>query len=154
MANKRKCRATHCLHETKDFLPDDDIVEVGNCGYHRDCYNTISDIKEVIDIFSTKINKYVVFSELRKVINNIVYTRGIESGMLLFGIKYYVERCIPLNYPQGLYYVVQNKNVQEQYQKMKAEQKIQGYKFEAAVDEPKPFTYKSSKAKSFSDVMM
>ena len=153
MARKRKCRATHCFHESKEFLPDDEIVEVGACGYHKDCYQAISDIREVVDIFSTQINKNVVFSELRKVINTIVYQRGVDSGMLLFGVKYYLDRRIPLNYPQGLYYVVQNKDVQEQYKKMKIEQKVKDYKFEAPVDESKPFTYNSSKVKGFSDVI-
>lgn len=153
MANKRKCRATHCFHETKDFMPGDDIVEVGRNGYHRDCYQAISDIKEVTDIFSTKINKNVVFAELRRVINNIVYTKGVESGMLLFGINYYINNNIPLRYPQGLYYVVQNQEVQKQYHQMKIAQEVKNYTFDVSVDNSKSFTYKPEKTSSFTDIL-
>ncbi len=147
------CKAKHCFHDNKEFLPDDDVVKVKNQTYHRDCYQAISDIREVIDLFVKEINPNVVFSELRRVINNIVYTKHISSGMLLYGLKYYIDRRIPLNYPQGLYYVVQNKEVQNNYNKFIANEKIKNYTFTAPVDESQPFTYKTNAPKSFVDVL-
>ncbi len=153
MAKKRVCRASHCLHSSKEFLPDDKIVEVGKMAYHEDCYRAISNIKEVVDLFAKKINPNVVFSELRKVINTIVYTRGIDSGLLLFGIKYYINNRIPLNYPQGLYYVVQNKKVQVGYQKTKTAEVANKYSFDVPDDEVKTFTHKTQMPRGFSDIL-
>lgn len=153
MAKTYKCRASHCFHDSKDILPDDDIVKIKNAAYHKDCYQAISDIREVIDIFATKINPNVVFSELRKVINTIVYDRKIDSGMLLYGVKYYLKNNIPLNYPQGLYYVVQNKEVQDRYKKIVTAFKVKDYQFTAPVDESQSFEYKTKPQKGFADIL-
>lgn len=154
MKKVRKCKASHCFHESREILPDDNVVEVSNAIYHKDCYQAISNIKEVMDIFATKINRNVVFSELRKVINNIVFQRGIDSGMLLFGIKYYINHHIPLNYPQGLYYVVQNKDVQNGYKKEIVEKDINKHSFEVLDDKTEKFDHIKRTQQGFSDVLV
>ena len=153
MAKTYKCRSSHCFHESKEILPDDDFVKVNNVAYHKDCYQAISNIREVIDIFAKEINPNVIFSELHKVINTIVYDKKIDSGMLLYGLRYYLDRRIPIRYPQGLYYVVQNIDVQESYKKKIAAEKVQDYTFTAPVDESQPFEYTPTAQKGFADVL-
>lgn len=153
MARIYKCRSSHCFHDSKEILPDDDFVKVKNAAYHKDCYQAILNIRETINLFSTKINPNVVFSVLRRVINNIVYDKKVDSGMLLYGVKYYIDHKLPLHYPQGLYYVVQNEEVQKKYHQEQIAKKTQGYQFKALEDEAKPFTYTSAAQKSFADVL-
>lgn len=153
MAKILKCRSSHCFHESKEIMPDDDFVKVNNVAYHKDCYRAISNIREVIDIFAKEVNPNVVFAQLSKVVNNIVYNKKIDSGLLLYGLRFYLDRKIPIHYPYGLYYVVQNKDVQNQYKKMVAAEKVQDYEFSAPVDESQPFEYTPTTQKGFADIL-
>jgi hypothetical protein len=112
------CKYSSCLHDSKE-LNREDAVKSGNSYYHSDCYKTKEDIKTIIDLFKNHINPNPVYSQLQSVIKNIVFTKGLGSDFLLFGLQYYIEHKIPLNYPQGLYYVIQNKNVIDAYNKSK-----------------------------------
>lgn len=152
-----KCRYNHCKHETKDVLASEAVKE-GNRYYHKDCYKTKEDINKIVELFSEHVNPNVVFAVLRKVINNIVFTRGVDSGLLLFGLNYYISNKITLNYPQGLYYVIQNKNVIKGYTEKKnreylIEQKKNMQKIEDNEEMESSFTYKPSKRKSFADIL-
>ena len=90
-----KCRYNHCKHETKDVLASEAVKE-GNRYYHKDCYKTKEDINKIVELFSEHVNPNVVFAVLRKVINNIVFTRGVDSGLLLFGLNYYISNKITM----------------------------------------------------------
>lgn len=70
-------------------------------------------------MFKEHINPNPVYAQLQSVIKNIIFIKGIQSDFLLFGLRYYIEHKIPLNYPQGLYYVIQNKDVANAYNKSK-----------------------------------
>lgn len=146
-----KCRSSHCLHENKELLREDAVNPKKGCFYHPDCYQTQEEIKEIIDIFVKQINPNVVFSQLRHVINVIVYDRGIGSELLLFGIKYYIKNKISLNYPQGLYYVVQNKKMIESYKRSK--KKVCSTKVEITEQEEQSFTHISAKNTGFTDIL-
>lgn len=112
-----KCKYAHCKHETKD-IPKGQEIKNGTGYWHEDCLKESLAIREVIDIFTKDINSNVVMPQLRRTINNIVYDKGIEAEFLLFGLKYYVSHKIPLNYPGGLYYVLQNKDVQKEWDRV------------------------------------
>ena len=75
--------------------------------------------KKIIDLFKNHINPNPVYSTLQSVIKNIVFTKELGSDFLLFGLQYYIDHKLPLNYPQGLYYVIQNKQVLNAYNKSK-----------------------------------
>lgn len=152
-----KCRYNHCKHETKD-VPASEAVKDGNRYFHKDCYKTKEEINKIIELFAEYINPNVVFAVLRKVVNNIVFNRGVDSELLLFGLNYYIANKITLNYPQGLYYVVQNKNVIKGYKEKKnkeylIEQKKNLQKVEDDTEMVSSFTYKPNKQKSFADIL-
>ena len=113
------CKYSQCLHKTRE-LDRKDAVQSGNFYYHSDCFKIKEDIKQIIDLFKNHINPNPIYSQLQSVIKNIVFTKGLGSDFLLFGLKYYIQHKIPLNYPQGLYYVIQNKSVIDAYNKEKA----------------------------------
>lgn len=119
-----KCRYAYCsrFHESTE-LPIEEAVQSGKTTYyHADCYKESQSIRNTIDLFQKHINKNVVFAILKKTINNIVYERGIDAEYLEFGLRYYIKNKIPLNYPGGLYYVIQNKDIEKEWNKLKIKQ--------------------------------
>lgn len=104
-----KCKYSHCKHDSKD-IKDDNFIKVGNNYYHNDCYEEKELIAKIIDIFMKEVNSDVVVSGLRRVINDIVYNKGKSAEYLLFGLKYFIKNK-KLNYPAGLYYVIQDRDV-------------------------------------------
>ena len=148
-----KCRYGKCKHESKD-IEKSEAVKSGNSYYHADCLKDKENRKEIIDLFSKHINSNVIYSQLQTVIKNIVDDRGNDSAFLLFGLKYYINHKIPLNYPQGLYYVIQNKDVIAEYNKMKEKKVIakENFVISENVDEVE-FSYKPTKTKGFADIL-
>lgn len=146
------CRYRNCLHDDKKLYISDAVKE-GNMYYHPDCLQTKKEIKQIIDLFVEKVNPNPVYSQLQAVIKNIVFTKKVPSEFLLFGLRYYIKNKLNLNYPQGLYYVIQNKDVKAAYAKMKAEPVKK-----AAIDLSEPstevsFTHRPAKAKSIADIL-
>lgn len=94
-----------------------DAVSIGKAYYHPECAEMKQRISEIIDVFYNHIDHNVIFAQLQRVINTMVFARGIDVNLILFGLKYYVQHGIPLKYPGGLYYVVQNKGVIDEWNK-------------------------------------
>ena len=149
-----KCKYANCLHESKD-INREEAVKSGNAYYHADCLKTKEEIKQIIDLFTTHINPNPVYAQLQSTIKNIVFTKKISSELLLFGLKYYIDHKIPLNYPQGLHYVIQRKEVIDAYNKMKAQEikKTMEANVVIADCEEVTFTHKSSKNRGFADIL-
>lgn len=150
------CGYSHCKHENKEVSKEDGI-KVGNRYWHKDCYEESTTIREVIDIFKNKCNPQVVVPALRNVINNIVYKQGTDVKLLLFGIKYYVNHRIPLNYPGGLYYVLQNKDVQNEWKKVLSKQMKMEFHLDENMIKEEPintnFKYKDTNKSKFSGIL-
>ena len=144
-----KCKYSKCLHDTRE-LNKDKAVKVGSTYYHEDCLRTKEEIKQIVALFQQKVNANPVYSQLQSVINNIVFIKGLGSELLLFGLKYYIENKIPLNYPQGLYYVVQNKAVINAFHKNTV--KIMG-KIDIKNENNNSFTRVPTKVKGFEDII-
>ena len=69
----------------------------------------------------------------------------------MYGLKYYIGHKIPLNYPQGLYYVIQNKDVINGYAKEKTKTIKQSV--EITEETESNFTYIPTKTNSFADIL-
>lgn len=150
---KVKCRYQFCQHKNRELNKSEAVVK--NSGYyHEDCAQTQDQIKEIVDLFVKHINPNPVFTQLQSVIKNIVFKRGLGSDYLLFGLKYYIEHNIPLNYPQGLYYVVQNKNVAAAYKQAQIKKEKQEHKIELKEEgQTTHFNYAPVKEKSILDIL-
>ena len=147
------CRFKNCMYEDKK-LDKSEAIKVGNNYYHKDCSEIKNNILEITDLFKKDINSNDIYSVLMKIINEIVFIRKIDSKFLLFGLKYYIQNKIPLNYPQGLYYVIQNKDLKKTYDKYIARQQIKSNKIIITEENDEiNFDYKPSKIQGFGDIL-
>lgn len=148
-----KCKYSKCKHKCKD-IEKSEAVKSGNSYFHNDCFIDKENRKEIVDLFVKHINPNVIFSQLQTVIKNIIDDRGNDSGFLLFGLKYYIEHKIPLTYPQGLYYVIQNKEMIAEYKKLKEKNIMTKENFVIPDNiEEVEFSYKPTKTKGFADIL-
>lgn len=145
-----KCRYTNCLHGSKE-LDKSEAVKSGTAYYHSDCLKTKEQMKQIEDLFIERVNPNVIISQLRSVIKNIAITRGLGSDFLLFGLQYYINHKITLNYPQGLYYVIQNKDVIAAYNKSKVKEVKKT--FEITEETSTEFVHVPSKSNGFADIL-
>lgn len=152
MKEKEKvvCRYSNCLHKDKE-IEKENAIKSGRLYYHPDCFQTKEDIKRIIDLFKKNINPNPVYATLQSVIKNIVFTKGLGSDFLLFGLEYYIKNKIHLNYPQGLYYVIQNKKMIDAYRKSKEK----NIKNTVEIKEQNDFQFKHVpiKNKGFADIL-
>ena len=144
------CKYSHWLHNNRE-IEKKKAVRVGNAYYHSDCLKTKEDIKEIVDLFKTHINPNPVYAQLQSVIKNIVFVKGVQSDFLLFGLRYYIEHKIPLNYPQGLYYVIQNKDVANAYNKTKTKEIKKSVEITEQTETQ--FKFVPTKNKGFADII-
>lgn len=144
------CKYSHCLHSNRE-IEKENAVRVGNAYYHSDCFKTKEDIKEIVNLFKKHINPNPVYAQLQSVIKNIIFTKGIQSEFLLFGLRYYIEHKIPLHYPQGLYYVIQNKDVANAYNKSKTKEIKKS--IEITKQSENQFTHVPIKNNGFADIL-
>ena len=144
------CNYSHCLHSNRE-IEKEKAVRVGNSYYHSDCFKTKEDIKEVVNLFKTYINPNPVYTQLQSVINNIIFVKKVQSDFLLFGLRYYIEHKIPLNYPQGLYYVIQNKDVANAYNKAKTKEIKKSVEITEQAETE--FKFVPTKNKGFADII-
>lgn len=147
-----KCAYSRCFCEEKS-LDDKDVVIINNKRFHSQCYSVREDINQIKILFHDHINENVVWTQLINVINTIIFERGCTAGFLLFGLKYYIEHKIPLNYPAGLYYVVQNKDVKREWDRLKANEIKKQMIQNTTVDNGQQFTYRPIKTKGIGDLL-
>lgn len=150
------CKYSGCLHPEKT-LDKEQAIKSGNSYYHPDCFQTKEDIKKIIDLFKNHINPNPVYSTLQSVIKNIVFTKGLGSDFLLFGLQYYIDHKIPLNYPQGLYYKYPTLVYFVLHSKVLADNKskVKNMKsnIEIKEDSGSEFTHVPIQNKSFADII-
>lgn len=146
------CRFKNCIYDDKK-LDKSEAIKVGNNYYHKECNEIKENIRLIVDLFTKHINSNVIYSVLMRVINEIVFTKKIDSKFLLFGLKYYIQNKVPLNYPQGLYYVIQNKDVKKTYDKYLAKQQIKENKVVIIENNETDFNFKPTKTKGFGDIL-
>ena len=144
------CKYSHCLHDNRE-VEKRKAIRVGNSYYHSDCFKTKEDIKEIVNLFKAHINANPVYAQLQSVINNIIFVKKVQSDFLLFGLRYYIEHKIPLNYPQGLYYVIQNKDVTNAYNKTKAKEIKKSVEITEQTETE--FKFVPTKNKGFADII-
>ncbi len=145
-----KCVFKYCKYQSKDILLDD-FIKINDRYFHKECAEIYNNIEEIKKIYYEKISNTVVMSLLVNVINNIIFVKNIDSNYLLFAIKYAVNKNIKINYPQGLYYIIDNYKIKDAWKK-KQISKIKNTKFEIKeVKQPK-FKMKASHSKSISNL--
>lgn len=114
-----KCRYSHCKHP-QDMKPPEEMAQSGSTVYyHPECLREKDTINQIVKYYLEKIDFRAIISQLRKVINDIVFKKGVPADELLFDVMYIHKSQKKLNSPFGLHYVVTNKKIQYEYQKQK-----------------------------------
>lgn len=155
MAKKdiKTCAYTHCKHESQKINIKEEEYEVDNNRYfHPDCKHEKDTVLEIIDYWCKNIDENVVFSRLRRIVDDIVYKYGYEADYVLFALK---KKARFLNYPPGLFYAIKDKTVKADYEhekKLKAFHESQKKKVEIQKTEEPSFTFKTDGKKTFGDI--
>lgn len=138
-----KCGFRHCQHESCE-VSQEEAVQVGRRYFHSDCAEIYYNMQEIQRLYREKISNTVVMPQLLSVINNIVFTKHIESSYLLFALKFAINTKISIRSPYSLHYLVDRYQVKEAWKK-KQSQKVRAVKFEAAPQKAPTFSFAASK---------
>ena len=121
MAKKAKpkyvnCRYPKCreLHESTEILKSE-AIKHGKGYYHDDCLHTMLKVTEIRDLFYKEVNPLMTgkqIGELVSIVNHLIFKKDIKPDFILFALQYYIKyKPGSLNYPGGIAYIVQNKDV-------------------------------------------
>ena len=113
-----RCRYAKCpkLHESQE-LRKEDAVTGGKQKYyyHPDCYQMMQTVNQIRDLFIKEINPLLTGQQvgmLVATINNIIFGKNVSAGFLKFAVEYFIKhKPGALKHPQGLHYIIQDKNV-------------------------------------------
>ena len=105
---KKSCGYSHCKHGGVVDTQSDEYIEDNGKFYHMDCYSEKRAFSEIIDFWYREIDEDVVFNQLQRVLQELIYKRGMEAEYVLYAIK---KKAQFLNYPSGIYYAVGDKRL-------------------------------------------
>lgn len=149
-----KCAWTHCKYN-KNITDGQETVKIGNRNYHKECACEKDNINNCIALFTEQINGQIVMSQLRSVINNLIFKQGFESDYVVFAIQYAIDHPeYKLTYPQGLHRICKDQKIIGLWKTQKANSLLQGQKVVIEqIDETEKIKYNSTqKKKSVSDL--
>lgn len=149
----RKCQYSHCNHpEKKVILSTDDYVEENGRYFHADCKHEKDTRADIIDFWYKNIDEDVIFNQLVRIIDRLIYKESVDADYLLWALKKKVKY---LNHPPGLVYVAKDKQLRKEYdfeKKLKAFNENKG-KVETKPNNEPIFTYNESDSKKkFGDI--
>ena len=116
-----KCAFKHCQHESCE-VPQDSAVKVGNRYMHKDCARISQDIENIKSTYYEKISNTVVMKRLGSVVNNIIFSKNINSEYLLFALNHAIKAKIPVKSPYGLHYLIDNQRIKDIWNKKKSKE--------------------------------
>lgn len=110
----KRCRCKNCLHDSRDILiAEDEYVTVGSVYYHKDCYQVMSDIDLILNIWHDDIDENVSYSYLRKTLNELIYKQKHPSDYIVFCVRR--GAAGRLKHVPGLKYIVNSEDVKKAY---------------------------------------
>lgn len=153
MGKTYKCAWLHCRMDNI-IQEDDDFVVVGGKRYHKQCNCERENINKSIVLFTEQVNDQIVMSQLRSVINNLIYKQGFDSEYVVFAIQYAINHPeYKLTYPQGLHRICKDQTIIDIWRTQMANKLLQGQKVTIdEMDEHKVEYSATQKKKSVSDL--
>lgn len=125
----KNCTYKHCRCQSKE-IPIGTEIEVGSRYYHPQCFNESENIKEIKQLYFDNISNTVVQGMLGKIINDIIYGKNVDSEYFLFAIKFAINKKIKINNPCGLHYIIDNKQIKDEWSKIQTSKIRQSIKIE------------------------
>ena len=149
---KAPCKYANCKHPNQEIdLANDDYVkdELSWC-WHTDCKKESDTIHEIIDCWHRNIDDDSTdYANFQRIIKTLM-SRGYEPEYILFALQKQIK---VLRHPPGLFYIVDDWKLKEEWKKKKLEEKSKGFKFEKPKENAEPkFQTKTIKANSFADI--
>ena len=159
MAKKdiKKCNYSHCKHLSNSInIKFDEYVTEKSGGlvryYHPDCKHEKDAIQEIIDYWYVAIDPNVIFGQLRRIIDKIIYEMHIDADFVLYALR---KKSQYLHHPPGLMYAIQDKNLKKQFEYDKKKDEFNNSKKEPVIikQEEPTFTYNVKGGnRKFSDI--
>lgn len=153
-----KCAYKYCKHG--GTVEKDDAIRVNTQYWHPDCLKEKNDMLAVIDLFKEQVDAFPIFTQLRKIVNDIVWNHGVDAGFLLFALQYAIKSGYPHSKnPAWLYYVVKDRYALEAWKRQQAANAKTDYKDYLSEQEVKPEipqdqpSFIPPKATSFEDIL-
>lgn len=113
-----KCRWIHC-NKNNIIESKEDAVKHGKVYFHKCCLEEKLKIEKMIELFM--IGRTPIISQLRKIINKLVYEDKYEVDYVLFCIDYANNnKDVNLVYPAGLYSLVKSDDLNRKYRSKKS----------------------------------
>lgn len=141
-----KCAYKHCLYVSNEIKPEDDVVR-GTKHYHRKCCDAMDTIKEIIDVYYTKVSSTVVMTKLVRIINNIVFTKQVDCHYLLFALKQAIAKNWVIRDPASLQYMVDDYNIKKKWESEQGRRIIEEAKQQSVADDVSAPSFKVSSDK-------
>lgn len=113
-----KCAWTHC--PCNQVIEDmSDAVKDKTRYYHKDCLKQRNTINDIITLFTEQVNDKIVMSQLRNVINTLVFKEGYEAEYVLYAVRYAINHpYMKLTYPAGIRRICLDQNVKSNWDNM------------------------------------
>lgn len=119
---KYKCNFAHCQHESKELLDGEGVI-VNKRHYHTDCAKIRENISMAVDLYRNCISNTAVISQVRKVINNIVIDKKVDSDYLIFALRHAITSNLEIKNPASLHYLVDNRRIKQLWEKQKKKER-------------------------------
>lgn len=151
---KVKCRYSNCKHESRELQKEDAVLSGRTTYYHKDCYEEMSLIKEIIDVYCNKVESDPVFTHLSKTVKDLVVNKGVDPHYLLFALNYAADNNFIHHIP-GLRYIAKDEEIWKEYQKRITKQYIESEKQKQKQyieNKNRTFTYVNPKQKSVANL--
>jgi hypothetical protein len=110
------CGYNHCLHKG-DKVTEQDSVIVGKRRFHIDCAEVKGYIDTLKDMYFDHIDEKANYVEVLSVINNIVFTKGVDPRFMIFALQYIINVKARLKSPYSLHYLPNNQRIVKLWQK-------------------------------------
>ena len=148
-----KCAWSHCRHNNI-ISENEQYVKKSSKYYHFACDCERENINKSIILFTENVNDQVVMSQLRGIINNLIFKQGFEAEYVVFAIKYAIEHPeLKLMYPQGLHRICKDQNILNLWKKKQADDMLRGQSINLQEIEEHKIEYNFTKKKrSVSDL--
>ncbi len=147
----KRCKYSHCKHSTDVIdLENDEYVEENGRFFHADCKHEKDTRAEIIDYWYRNIDEDVIFNQLSKILDRLLYSEKIDCDYILFALK---KKAKFLNHPPGLVYAVKDKELKKEWDFKKKLEQFNKSKVDVIKNDEPSFTYNESNSKKkFGDI--
>lgn len=121
-----ECCCKWCFHDKKDIGK---LSTYDGRLYHEDCYYSVRDYNEIRDLWKANLtieDNNDTYSKITTIYKGLL-KKGYSSDYILFCVKYGISNKM-LNYPLGLYYLVNNEKIKIAYEKKQFNEKARKLK--------------------------